>query len=367
MIEIRSSAGPASGASALLLRADVDGAAAAILVRADRTAALRSPTPALIGERVRLRLSFPRILAPVDVDAEVTGWRAAGGPGERAEWQLTLMPGTGTERVSELVQAVGGEAPRPRGHLRILLVEASALLGDVFCTRLARHLGDRAGDVAVDVAPDLGSAWAQLASRSYDLVVFDDALPGASGAQVVARLRQSPAGAVAPLVAVSAVGDPGRAATMAAGADLFLDKPLALAELFPTIDLLLAKGRAMPPKRILIMDDSVLFLELTRDALTRAGYEVAIARDLGELENGPPTMDLVLMDVQMPEAFGDDLAMVMRHVRGLQAQIFLLSSLDPDDLERRVADAGLDGFISKHVGIDGVVQRVGEITGARAQ
>jgi len=117
-------------------------------------------------------------------------------------------------------------------------------------------------------------------------------------------------------------------------------------------------------KRILIMDDSELFLELTREALTRVGYDVSVARNLGELENGPPAMDLVLMDVQMPEAFGDDLGMVLRHVRGLQAQIYLLSSLEAADLEQRVADAGLDGFISKQVGLDELVARVGEIVGS---
>ncbi len=349
----------------LLLRAEFDGAAvSAILVRGDRTAVLRSGAPAAIGERVRLRLSFPRILAAVELDAEITGQREAGAPGERAEWQLALVPSPATDRVSALVLAVTEPPARARGRCRILLVEANALLGDVFRARLARHLGERTDEVVVDLAPDLGVAWALLTAGSYDLVVFDDALPGASAAQVVTRLRQSPAGAAAPLVAVSVGGEPARLATIAAGADLFLDKPLALAELFPTIDLLLAKGSSMTPKRILIMDDSVLFLELTREALTKAGYEVAIARDLDELERGPATMDLVLMDVQMPEAFGDDLGMVLRHVRGLQAQIFLLSSLDPEDLERRVADAGLDGFISKHIGIEGVVARVGEITSA---
>lgn len=118
----------------------------------------------------------------------------------------------------------------------------------------------------------------------------------------------------------------------------------------------------MTSKRILLMDDSELFLELVGEALGRAGFAVAVARDLGELGEQPAAADLVLLDVQMPEAFGDDLGMVLRHVRGTAAAIYLLSSLDGDELARRASEAGLDGYISKHLGIDGVVARVAEIT-----
>ncbi|MBP8807041.1 MAG: response regulator transcription factor [Kofleriaceae bacterium] len=115
-------------------------------------------------------------------------------------------------------------------------------------------------------------------------------------------------------------------------------------------------------KRILMMDDSPLFLDLVGAALTDAGHDVVIARDLGEFEAGLGAADLVLMDVQMPEAFGDDLAMVVRHVRGSSAAIYLLSSLHPDELAERSTEAGLDGYISKQLGVEAVVARVGEIT-----
>ena len=75
----------------------------------------------------------------------------------------------------------------------------------------------------------------------------------------------------------------------------------------------------LDPKRILIVDDSPMVLELVTVALEAEGYEVLCANDLNELEDhcqyGDP--DLILMDVQMPEAFGDDVAMVLRLVRGV--------------------------------------------------
>jgi CheY-like chemotaxis protein len=115
-------------------------------------------------------------------------------------------------------------------------------------------------------------------------------------------------------------------------------------------------------KRILLMDDSEIFLEVTRSALQAAGYEVVCASDLEQLADARKrTSDLVLMDVQMPEAFGDDIALTLRHVYGVTAPIYLLSSLEEKDLADRVKWAGIDGFISKHIGVEAILNRVRDI------
>jgi two-component system, OmpR family, alkaline phosphatase synthesis response regulator PhoP len=119
-------------------------------------------------------------------------------------------------------------------------------------------------------------------------------------------------------------------------------------------------------KKILIVDDSTLVLDVMRAALDAAGYEVLVANDLTQLEqhrlNHRP--DLVLMDVQMPEAFGDDVAMVLRAAREVEAPIYLLSTLDEAELKRRAAEAEIDGFISKQLGAEAIVSRVRQIIGA---
>jgi DNA-binding response OmpR family regulator len=116
-------------------------------------------------------------------------------------------------------------------------------------------------------------------------------------------------------------------------------------------------------KRILLVDDSELMLEMAMSALEDQGYEVEMASNLGELEQKrlSGTFDLVLMDVQMPEAFGDDVAAVLRDVRGMDAPIYLLSSLDDEELRRRADEAGLQGFIPKREGMGNLVRRVKEI------
>ncbi|HEY5922666.1 MAG TPA: response regulator [Kofleriaceae bacterium] len=116
--------------------------------------------------------------------------------------------------------------------------------------------------------------------------------------------------------------------------------------------------------RILVVDDSPFTGEAVAWALRRAGFTVEVARDLWDLEKPdlvPP--DLVFMDVVLQEAFGDDLAMLLRGVRGFECPIVLLSSLPDHLLERRAADAELDGYISKRSGLAGIVARARQLLG----
>lgn len=119
-------------------------------------------------------------------------------------------------------------------------------------------------------------------------------------------------------------------------------------------------------KRILLMDDSTIFLDVTRAALEAVGYQVACASDLAELarvREAQNELALVLMDVQMPEVFGDDVALTLRHSYGMTVPIYLLSSLDDADLAERVKWADIDGFISKNRGVEAVVEAVQRIVG----
>lgn len=116
-------------------------------------------------------------------------------------------------------------------------------------------------------------------------------------------------------------------------------------------------------KRILIVDDSPLLLDLAKEALELAGYSVLVAQDFSQLahfqENG--RLDLILMDVQMPELYGDDVAAVLREVRGVKTPIYLLSSLTAEELAKRASEAEIEGYICKRDGIDALVERVTQI------
>src|ERR1044071_5432733 len=115
-------------------------------------------------------------------------------------------------------------------------------------------------------------------------------------------------------------------------------------------------------KRILLMGDGGVFGEIARDALRRAGYDVACAAafaELGALRSQPS--DLILMDVQMPEAYGDDLAMTLKFTHDIATPIYLLSSLDDSELADRASWARINGYISKNRGMDAIVAEVRRI------
>jgi DNA-binding response OmpR family regulator len=116
-------------------------------------------------------------------------------------------------------------------------------------------------------------------------------------------------------------------------------------------------------KKILVFDDSPFVLELTQVALERAGYSVATAIDLAAFEAAREATepDLILVDVQMPEAFGDDVASTLRGARGVRVPILLVSNLEDGELARRAREAEVDGWISKRAGLQELVRRVKEL------
>ena len=114
-------------------------------------------------------------------------------------------------------------------------------------------------------------------------------------------------------------------------------------------------------KKIVILDDSPVILAMAKDTLECAGFEVVATGNLAEFEaaqRDARAPDLVLIDVNMPEAFGDDVAMVLRHVRDVRVPIYLFSSLDEEELARRAREAEIDGYLQKRSGLEGVVERV---------
>ncbi len=118
----------------------------------------------------------------------------------------------------------------------------------------------------------------------------------------------------------------------------------------------------MVKSRILIVDDSPIILAAAKHALAEAGYEVETRGSVEEVAaRGADGFHLILMDVQMPELFGDDVAAVLRHERDVAAKIYLFSTLGDDELRTRAAQAQLDGFISKQHGTEHLVNEVRRI------
>jgi DNA-binding response OmpR family regulator len=113
-------------------------------------------------------------------------------------------------------------------------------------------------------------------------------------------------------------------------------------------------------KTVAVVDDSLLALEVARAALEGAGFDVVTANTLTELENllASHKPDLFLVDVSMPEMFGDEVATVLRAVRKVNAPIWLFSDRPEPELGLRVNRAGIEGYIAKRDGVTEMVRRV---------
>lgn len=117
-------------------------------------------------------------------------------------------------------------------------------------------------------------------------------------------------------------------------------------------------------RRILVIDDSPLILAAVREALGAAGYGCETCATFDELaRQDVPAFDLVLMDVQMPELYGDDVAVALRE-REVRAPIYLFSTLDEAELAARAREAGVAGYISKRRGLDHLLAELTRILGS---
>ncbi|HZV34605.1 MAG TPA: response regulator transcription factor [Verrucomicrobiae bacterium] len=119
--------------------------------------------------------------------------------------------------------------------MRILLVEDEKKVAEF----VARGL--RAERFAVDVANDGPSGLEMATTYSYDLLLLDLMLPGLSGTEVLKRIRRQNA-KLPVLVLTARDGTAEKVEHFEAGADDYLTKPFAFAELLVRVKALLRRG-----------------------------------------------------------------------------------------------------------------------------
>jgi DNA-binding response OmpR family regulator len=150
---------------------------------------------------------------------------------------------------------------------RILVVEDEAGIAD-FLER-----GLRAADFDVRVALDGTTGEAQALGEPLDLVILDLMLPGRSGAEVLAALRErKPELPVVLLTARGEVRD--RISGLDAGAVDYLVKPFAMAELVARVRAQLRSARRAPPTLLRSGDIEV---DLLSRAVHRSGERVRLS------------------------------------------------------------------------------------------
>jgi DNA-binding response OmpR family regulator len=159
--------------------------------------------------------------------------------------------------------------------MRVLVVEDHR--------RLARAVAEglRREGIAVDLAFDGDNALAHAAANDYDVVVLDRDLPGVHGDEVCRRLVASGGeNRVLMLTAASTISD--RVEGLGLGADDYLPKPFAFAELVARIRALARRTATALPPTLTRADVS---LDPARRIATRAGRRLALTpKELAVLE-----------------------------------------------------------------------------------
>ena len=125
--------------------------------------------------------------------------------------------------------------------MRVLLVEDQVELADTVAAGLRRE------GIAVDLAFDGHDALARLALTDYDVLVLDRDIPGVHGDQICRSLvAEGHDGRILMLTAAGSIED--RVDGLSLGADDYLPKPFAFAELVARVRALARRsGAHLPP------------------------------------------------------------------------------------------------------------------------
>ena len=158
--------------------------------------------------------------------------------------------------------------------MRVLVVEDQVELAD----DIADGLRDQG--IGTDVAYDGSAAIEKALLNAYDVVVLDRDLPRIHGDAVCATLVGSPSQArILMLTAAGTVGD--RVDGLNLGADDYLTKPFAFAELVARLRALARRSPASPP--VAVKGD--LVFDRARRRVSRGGRPVPLTRkEMGILE-----------------------------------------------------------------------------------
>jgi CheY-like chemotaxis protein len=117
-------------------------------------------------------------------------------------------------------------------------------------------------------------------------------------------------------------------------------------------------------RRILLLDDSPITLEMEKAVLEDRGHAVAVASNLLEfqalLEQFQP--EVILTDLMMPDISGKDIVRVLKQDFHTEKIPIILFSSRPDEELAPIAEAaGADGYLSKSHGIDKLGDLIDEL------
>ena len=213
-------------------------------------------------------------------------------------------------------------------------------------------------------------ARAGTAGGQFAAVISDLQMPDMDGFELVETIRASPPFGSIPVLILSSSAQPGeRERSVAMGASAYLAKPVHPSELLDAIlNVLSARASEPDPKeavnappndrrhtmKVLLAEDNAVNRTLAKRLLEKHGHTVVVVENgrqaLKALER--EKVDLVLMDVQMPEMDGLEATAAIRarekNTGGHLPIIALTAHAMKGDREKCLA-AGVDDYLTKPI------------------
>lgn len=262
------------------------------------------------------------------------------------------------------------QTPGALAGTRALLIDSN----EMNRLMLRRHLAS-AGMTVEEAAPPQAVQW--LRDRPVDVAVVEMQLEETDGISVIREIREDPNLATLPIVLVTAIGRRKSDVEFfrAEKIDTWVIKPVRRAQLTAAVAQVIKRVEDSGPplskaaetgpsaaKRILVVEDNVINQKVAAGQLRLLGYEPEIMPSgtsaIEAMRRHP--YDLVLLDCQMPEMDGYEVAMVIRRMEqntSRRIPIIAMTAHTAKGERDKCIAAGMDDFMTKPVSM----QRLGQV------
>ena len=154
---------------------------------------------------------------------------------------------------------------------RIVIVEDEHDMADLVATRLRRE------GYKVDVAHDGVEGFNLIRSKPPDLVLLDIMLPGMSGTEIAAKLRDDPRTVGVPIIMLTAKSEESDIVVgLKFGADDYVTKPFSMSVLTARIDALLRRAASAPSPAKAALKAGPLLIDQQRYMVELDGKPLAL-------------------------------------------------------------------------------------------
>jgi response regulator RpfG family c-di-GMP phosphodiesterase len=236
---------------------------------------------------------------------------------------------------------------------QILIADDSAILREVFTKELVQM------GISVTAAVDGQEALEIAKSTPFDMIITDIDMPNMNGFDLCINLKKNPSTKSIPVIMLSSLDSEANIEHgFKVGAAAYVSKARAGEDLRECVKDILQKALFLREQTVLVVDDSPFIINIVKDGLIQAGFQVITAENgkiaLEKLKTHKP--DLIISDMSMPKMDGITLCSILQADPSFSGIPFVVMSSSSDRaVMRRMIQRGACAFLVKPFNIEQVV------------